>query len=467
MTNNGLIRDNINQFAFVYRLMDFLVIQFCLYFASWLHNGWYTINFLILALVANLCYSFVAEMFWLYRSWRSSAMKELLFNTLMSWAITLFPVMLFIFFSKSSEDYSRLSLGTWFVLTAYCLCGWRFAFRQFLFHMRRKGHNTRKVGIVGLSDGSGCRLANEILEHPEMGYKLIGVFDDRNASRLNTNYQSLYQGNVEDGVQRAKNGELDVLFIALPMTAKDRIDKILRLLGDTTVDVHLIPDFFVYNLLHARMGQVGNIQTVSIYDTPMRGGWSVLKRLEDLVLATIILAVIAVPMLAIAIGIRLTSKGPVIFKQDRYGLDGQKIKVWKFRTMRTTENGAQVTQATRNDSRITPFGAFLRRTSLDELPQFFNVLQGTMSVVGPRPHAVAHNEGFRKQVDYYMLRHKMKPGITGWAQINGWRGETDTLEKMQMRIQYDLEYIQNWSLLMDFQIILATFSKGFVSKNAY
>lgn len=465
--NNGLIRDNINQFAFMYRLMDFVVIQACLYFAAWLHNGWYTVNFLILALVANLCYSFVAEMLWLYRSWRASAFKELMFNTLLSWGITLFPVMLFIFFSKASEDYSRVSLGTWFVLTAYSLCFWRLAYRMFLVNQRRKGINTRRVGIIGLSDGAGCRLAKEIMSHPETGYQLEGVWDDRKVERLNQDYRAYYSGTVNDGVERARRGEIDVLFIALPLSAKDRIDRILRLLGDTTVDVHLIPDFFVYNLLHARMGQVGNVQTVSIYDTPMRGGWSVIKRLEDLVLASIILLFAAIPMALIALGVKLTSKGPVIFKQDRYGLDGQRIKVWKFRTMKTTENGDKVVQATRNDSRITPLGSFLRRTSLDELPQFFNVLQGTMSVVGPRPHAVAHNEGFRKQVDYYMLRHKMKPGITGWAQINGWRGETDTLEKMQKRIEFDLEYIQNWSLMMDFQILLATFGKGFVNKNAY
>jgi len=231
--------------------------------------------------------------------------------------------------------------------------------------------------------------------------------------------------------------------------------------------VHLIPDFFIYNLLHARIGQVGDIQTVSVYDTPMRGGWSFLKRLEDLVLASLILVVIAIPMLFIAIGVKLTSPGPVFFKQNRYGLDGRKISVLKFRSMRVTENGSKVTQATRNDSRITPFGAFLRSTSLDELPQFLNVLGGSMSVVGPRPHAVAHNEEYRKRVAFYMLRHKMKPGITGWAQVNGWRGETDTLDKMQKRIDFDLEYIRNWSLWMDFKILLATLTKGFVNKNAY
>jgi len=193
----------------------------------------------------------------------------------------------------------------------------------------------------------------------------------------------------------------------------------------------------------------------------------VLKRIEDVVLASLILLLIAVPMLLIAIAVKLTSRGPVLFRQTRYGMDGRPIRVWKFRSMTVMEDGDAVIQASRNDCRITPLGAFLRRTSLDELPQFFNVLLGDMSVVGPRPHAVAHNEQYRRQVSRYMLRHKVKPGITGWAQVNGWRGETDTLEKMQKRIEFDLDYIENWSVWWDLKIVLLTLFKGFVHRNAY
>jgi len=219
--------------------------------------------------------------------------------------------------------------------------------------------------------------------------------------------------------------------------------------------------------MQTTMSHVGNIQTLSVYNNPMSGGAAALKRFEDIVLSSIILTIIALPMLAIAIGIKLTSKGPVIFKQDRYGLNGKRIKMWKFRSMTVTENADKVTQAKKGDARITKFGAFLRRTSLDELPQFINVLKGDMSVIGPRPHAVAHNEEYRKMVDFYMLRHKVRPGITGWAQVNGWRGETETLDKMQKRIEYDLDYIRNWSLWMDFKILILTLFKGFVGKNAY
>ena len=470
MTNEGFVRNNVNQFAFVYRLADLLIIQIALLLATFLYGVQYDFLHFVLALIANLSYSFVSELLWLYRSWRAGALKEMLFYTLLSWTIALLPVLMFVFFAKTAEHYSRVILGVWIISTLCLLSGWRILFRLFLYRMRIEGHNTRSVGIIGLSE-SGCKLVQEILDHPETGYKLKAIFDDRSkensSERVSNQFANMIEGDVNEGVRRAQSGEFEVLFVGLPFSAKNRIEQILRLLGDTTVDVHLIPDFFIYNLLHARIGQVGGLQTVSVYDTPMRGGWSLLKRMEDLVLSLIILTVIAIPMLIIAIGVKLSSRGPVIFAQDRYGLDGRKIKVYKFRSMRVTENGSKVVQASKNDSRITPFGAFLRRTSLDELPQFINVLQGSMSIVGPRPHAVAHNEEYRKQIEYYMLRHKMKPGITGWAQVNGWRGETDTLDKMKMRIEYDLEYIRNWSLWMDCRIIIATITKGFVGKNAY
>jgi putative colanic acid biosynthesis UDP-glucose lipid carrier transferase len=194
-------------------------------------------------------------------------------------------------------------------------------------------------------------------------------------------------------------------------------------------------------------------------------GW--LKRLEDIVVGSLILLVIAIPMLVIAICVKLTSRGPALFRQRRYGLNGEVIDVLKFRSMTVTEDGDEIKQATKDDPRVTKLGAFLRRTNLDELPQFFNVMGGSMSIVGPRPHAVAHNELYRRKVRGYMLRHKVKPGITGWAQINGWRGETDTLEKMEKRVEHDLDYIRNWSLLWDLQIILMTVFASGARRNAY
>jgi putative colanic acid biosynthesis UDP-glucose lipid carrier transferase len=464
--NDGFVRDNINQFAFIYRFLDIALIQICLALTSLIYIGKYDLKYFMLALVANISYIFFAELFALYRSWRAASLKEMLFYAFVSWALTLFPVFMFLFFTKESDYFSRVVLGSWIVSTVIALCAWRVIFRQVLFSLRRKGLNTRSVGLVGLT-GRGLSLIKEIEHHPETGYKLTAIFDERSVDRIDPSYAHYYKGGLEKAVILAQQGEIEILFIALPMTANVRIDSILKVLGDTTVDVHLIPDMFTYNLLHARMGHVGEMQTISVYDSPMKGGSSLLKRMEDIVLASIILCIIAIPMLIIAAAIKMTSTGPAIFKQNRYGMDGKKIKIWKFRSMTTQDNGDVVKQATKGDARITPLGAFLRRTSLDELPQFFNVLQGDMSVVGPRPHAVSHNEEYRKKITYYMLRHKMKPGITGWAQVSGWRGETDTDEKMEMRIKYDLHYIRNWSLWFDFKIIIFTIFRGFVGNNVY
>ena len=332
--------------------------------------------------------------------------------------------------------------------------------------MRKKGYNTRSIAIFGLSE-KGIRLAREVTNNPETGYRINGIYDDRNEERLEKGYHALIEGNIEQGIAAAKNDQYDIIFITLPIQAQSRIQDMLFALGDTTATVHVVPDLFMYCLMHGEMSHIGDIQTISVYDNPMKGGAAIVKRFEDVVLSTIILSIIALPMLAIAIGIKLSSKGPVIFKQHRYGLNGKRIDVWKFRSMTVTENADDVTQATKGDARITKFGAFLRRTSLDELPQFINVLKGDMSVIGPRPHAVSHNEEYRKVVDYYMLRHKVKPGITGWAQVNGWRGETDTVEKMNKRIEFDLEYIRNWSLWLDFKIVLYTVWRGFRDENAY
>ena len=246
-----------------------------------------------------------------------------------------------------------------------------------------------------------------------------------------------------------------------------RVKKLVHQLADTTCSVLLIPDVFTFNILHSRLEEMNGVPVVPLYDTPLSGVNRLLKRAEDIVLATLILLLISPVLCCIALAVKLSSPGPVIFRQTRYGMDGKPIKVWKFRSMKVMENDKVVTQATQNDPRVTKVGNFLRRTSLDELPQFINVLTGGMSIVGPRPHAVAHNEQYRQLIEGYMLRHKVKPGITGWAQINGWRGETDTLEKMEKRVEFDLEYIREWSVWFDIKIVFLTVFKGFVNKAAY
>jgi putative colanic acid biosynthesis UDP-glucose lipid carrier transferase len=227
-------------------------------------------------------------------------------------------------------------------------------------------------------------------------------------------------------------------------------------LCDTTASIYFVPDIFITDMIQGYVDFVQGMPVVAVHGTPFTGLNGLIKRVGDIVFSLLILAVLSPLLLIIALGVKLSSPGPVIFRQRRYGLDGKEIIVYKFRTMTVTEDGAVIRQATRRDERVTPLGAFLRRTWLDEFPQFVNVLQGRMSVIGPRPHAVAHNEMYRKLIKRYMLRHKVKPGISGWAQVNGLRGETETVEKMKARIEFDLDYVRNWSLQLDFWILAKT-----------
>ncbi|WP_048616795.1 undecaprenyl-phosphate glucose phosphotransferase [Vibrio coralliirubri] len=330
----------------------------------------------------------------------------------------------------------------------------------------KKYKKVKRIAIVGLSPAA-LVLEKQLLTFYRSQDIKIELYDDRREERFGYMIKSRYIGRVDVLIEKAQNNEIDEVYIALPMVAKERIIDCLTLLSDTTVDTFMVPDLYSYNLSASQFKSIGHVQTLSIFGTPFDGMGGVTKRIEDIVLASLILLLITPVLCAVAIGVKLSSKGPILFKQDRYGLGGKKIKVWKFRSMNVMENGADFKQATYSDPRVTKFGAFIRRTSLDELPQFFNVLQGSMSIVGPRPHAVAHNEQYRKIVSNYMIRHKIKPGITGWAQINGYRGETETVDKMSKRVQYDIVYLQNWSLWLDIKIVFLTVFKGFVSEKAY
>jgi putative colanic acid biosynthesis UDP-glucose lipid carrier transferase len=324
----------------------------------------------------------------------------------------------------------------------------------------------RKVAVIAGANELGRRLA-ERLNDPMLGVRFTGYFDDRAAGRLQNVPEAQNLGGLSRLADYARTNRVDVIYIALPMASQPRILRLLEELRDTTASIYFVPDIFVSDLIQARVDSLGGLPVVAVCETPFYGFNGVLKRLSDLALASLILLLISPLLAAIAIGVKRSSPGPVLFKQRRYGLDGRKIVVYKFRSMTVAEDGDVVRQATRNDSRITRFGAFLRRTSLDELPQFINVLQGRMSIVGPRPHAVAHNELYRKLIRGYMIRHKVRPGITGLAQVNGLRGETDTVEKMKARIEYDLAYLRNWSLLLDLQIILKTVVVVLGKHNAY
>jgi putative colanic acid biosynthesis UDP-glucose lipid carrier transferase len=285
---------------------------------------------------------------------------------------------------------------------------------------------------------------------------VVGFFDDRAPARLGELPRCGLRGRLEDLPAFVKSNGVEAIFVALPMASQPRIVKLLDELRDTTTSVYFVPDVFLTDLIQARIDDINGIPVVAVCETPYYGVNGLVKRLEDVLLSALILVLIAPLMIGVAAVVKLSSPGPIIFRQRRYGLDGKEIVVYKFRTMRVMEDGPDVPQATRDDPRVTKVGAVLRATSLDELPQFINVLQGRMSIVGPRPHAVAHNETYRKVIKGYMVRHKVKPGVTGLAQVNGFRGEIRSLDKMQKRVEYDLEYLRHWSLGLDLRIILRT-----------
>jgi putative colanic acid biosynthesis UDP-glucose lipid carrier transferase len=334
------------------------------------------------------------------------------------------------------------------------------------FYKKYASHVQLKVAIVGLTV-SGIGIEKELLELENLRDIKLSFYDDRSPARCGYLFRSDYSGKISELLALAKNNGVDRVYIALPMVANHRISEILRAFSDTTVETFIVPDLYAYRLSLPSVKKVGSMFAFSAFGSPFDGVEAFIKRAEDLIIGSAILLMILPIMAVIAAIIKITSKGPVFFKQDRYGLGGVPIKVWKFRSMKVMENTEVVTQATKGDPRVTPFGAFLRRTSLDELPQFINVLQGSMSIVGPRPHAVAHNEQYRKIVDNYMIRQKVKPGITGLAQIKGYRGETDTLDKMEKRVYFDIQYMQKWSLKLDLKIIIMTIFKGFVGESAY
>lgn len=462
--NSGILQSNATIVAFIQRILDISIIVGCLWGTVALQGLPWLLQHTTAALLAVFLFHFTSELDKLYISWRGLSIYKELKKTISHWFVSAAILFLSVNFLAPQYLNPEGLQFYWFVSVLVSLCVYRVVLRLILRALRSQGINTRSVVIAGAGT-LGQQLANNIIANSSFGLVFGGYYDDAAPKQKLVAAQTI--GNLEQLVADCKEGGIDRVYIVLPPQAYERRKWLVKELADSTASVYIVPDVFTYQLLHSRSDTIMGIPTISIYDSPLDGSNAIIKRIEDIVLSTLILIMISPVLLGLALAVKFTSKGPVFFKQNRYGIDGKPIKVWKFRSMNVMEDGAKVTQATKNDSRFTPIGQFIRKTSLDELPQFINVLQGQMSIVGPRPHAVAHNEEYRKLVDGYMLRHKVKPGITGWAQINGWRGETDTLDKMEKRIEFDLEYIRNWSLFFDLKIVFLTIFKGFVNKNAY
>lgn len=417
--------------------------------------------YLLMALITLVVFQMIGGITDFYRSWRGVKMTTELLLLLQNWTLSLIFSAGLMAFHDEFNNSASLWLA-WYLLAGFGMIACRTFIRLGAGWLRHHGYNTRRVAVAG-DQPVGQALLDSFREEPWLGFEVVGVYHDPKPGGVSNDWA----GNLEQLIDDARAGKIHNIYIAMSMQDESCIRRLVTDLADTTCSVILIPDLFTFNVLHSRIEEVNGVPIVPLYDTPLSGINRVLKRLEDIVLAAMILLLISPVLCCISLAVKLTSPGPVIFRQRRYGMDGKPIMVWKFRSMKVMENDKVVTQATQNDPRVTRVGNFLRRTSLDELPQFINVLTGGMSIVGPRPHAVAHNEQYRSLIQGYMLRHKVKPGITGWAQINGWRGETDTLEKMEKRVEFDLEYIREWSLWLDIKIVFLTVFKGFVNKAAY
>lgn len=382
-----------------------------------------------------------------------------------SW-LTLIAILLALgFVTGLIQLYDRDTLILWGVTTpvAQITLHW---FSPMILRRMIALRGTRRIVIVGAND-LGKAFARSITDDPLVNSQILTFFDDRDLDRLGELPSVPVSGRINAVGPYVRASKVDQIFIALPMASQPRILDLLNDLRDTTASIYFLPDIFMFDLIQARVDTMSNFPVVAVCETPFQGTRGAIKRSFDVMVALLALAMTGPLMIAIAIAVRWTSPGPVIFKQRRFGLDGQEITVYKFRSMTVTEDGdATYQQVQRGDSRVTRLGAFLRKSSLDELPQFINVLQGRMSVVGPRPHAIAVNDQYRKLIPGYMIRHKVKPGITGWAQIHGYRGGDD-LGSMSKRIEFDLDYLRNWSIWMDLRIIGRTVGVVFKDTKAY
>lgn len=409
--------------------------------------------------IMALLITFINSSIGAYERWRITRISTLLARQFLVWLAVATLITSVVYLTQSADRYSRMWVGMALLISFGLSAMVRVGIQLLLRKARLQGRSLRSVFMVGPGQNIS-HVGRGMRDAPEEGYRIAGV------QRLSS--AKLEDDELENLSRRVATSGAQEVWICVPLEMGSAVRSIFYALRHHTAEVRFIPEFRDMQLLNHRMSEVAGQFAFDLSVTPMNGFALLVKRLEDIVLGSLISVMVLPVCGVIALAIRFTSPGPILFKQYRTGVNGKHFKVYKFRSMKVhQEQCGQVTQACKGDNRLTKVGAFLRRTSLDELPQFFNVLQGRMSIVGPRPHALAHNEHYKELVESYMKRHKVKPGITGWAQVNGLRGETDTLEKMDRRVEFDLWYIDNWSLWLDLRIILLTIVKGFINKNAY
>jgi putative colanic acid biosynthesis UDP-glucose lipid carrier transferase len=451
--------------SFFQRVLDPLIIMGTLYLAVRAFGRPFDGYALVLMILAFFVAAAVYQHIDPYRAWRGGRMLAYARDTVAGWLLAVAVLLLLGRASGLLYYYDARALLAWVLAVPPLMLASHLGLRRRA--VAAGGHSeVRSVIIVGAND-AGLKFARLCQRQQNLFMQVDGFFDDRLARRQAGPLGHPMLGTMTDIAAHVREQHTKLIFISQPVSAQPRIRRLLDELQDTTASVYFLPDIFVFDLMQARFDNVGGMPVIAICETPFMGLNGMVKRASDIVLALAICGLLLPAMLAIAAAVKWSSPGPVIFRQRRYGLYGEEIIVYKFRSMTVAEDGAQIVQARRGDPRVTPLGAWLRRLSLDELPQFVNVLQGRMSIVGPRPHAVAHNELYRKLIKGYMRRHKVKPGITGWAQVNGLRGETATLDQMEARIRYDLDYLRSWSLWLDLWIIVRTVRVVLTRANAH
>lgn len=423
------------------------------------------------ALIACLFYAALAEVTGCYDIDTRFSVRTGWARVMTAWLSTGMFLMTLGFLLKVSEDFSRGWAITWFSLGGVALLAIRAGGTAWMRRLKRRGVFNHRVAIFG-AGSQGDRLAKYILGNEKLTIDLVGFFDDRLPERLPDREVLLpLYGNLGDLITHIRRGAIDQVIVALPWSAEKRLQEVVAELAITPVRIRLAPDLATFAFAQRPVVLLGDLPVMTLFERPISGFDQIVKRIEDLVVGAIGLILIAPLLALVAIAIKLDSPGPVFFRQDREGFNNRSFRIWKFRSMRADRCEVDgITQARKDDDRITRVGRILRRTSIDELPQLFNVLAGEMSLVGPRPHAPSTRAGdrlFSDVVSHYAARHKVKPGMTGWAQVHGWRGETDTEEKLLKRLEHDLYYIENWSVLLDLYILARTVVTIVFQKTAY
>lgn len=458
------VKESTSFTVWLHRALDSVVPIVTLYLVSILYNNSWSDKYQVLGLLGGLLLVIFNQGRGVYSQWRGRTLLAGFKLVVQGWIFTWLALITLAFAFKDSAHFSRVIILGWAFSTPVALFLYRLLIRLIMGYFRMKGWHKTNIAIIGAGD-LGQRLAKTLQDAKMLGYNPIGFFDD-NEKLLHQNFYHVpILGSINDFLKmNKKEGIYNEIYITLPLRAEERIKEILNELSDSTVTVKFIPDCFAFDLLHSRMTDIGGIPIISVYDSPLNSLTNkAIKRTEDLILSIFILILISPLLLTISIAVKLTSSGPILFKQKRVGWNGTTFNIYKFRSMPVDTDKKELKWGAAKEKTNSKFGSFLRKTSLDELPQFFNTLKGDMSIVGPRPERDVFVDKFRKEIPRYMQKHMIKAGITGWAQVNGWRGDT-SLDK---RIQFDLYYIDNWSLWLDIKIIILTIIKGFINKNAY